>query len=364
MTDWSQHLHAIDVAHYQGRINWAAVKAAGVHCAWIKIGGADDGTYSDSMAATNLANAAAAGLPYGTYYFAHPHTSDELARLQAQDAVRRGHGKGECLPALDLETNPTGMTKPALDAWTLAFVQEVERLTGRTSIIYTGAYTGIGHNNPATGRPYTPQLGRYPLWIANYPTNKPGFRPTTTNGPPIPAAWNKWAVWQHNAVTSVPGIVGDVDQDIIDPDFWSTQNAGTPPLTQRGDLLMKRFIVQGEPAQMRLVDDGNGVLRRQVLPNPRRADLLRRAGMVEDDLLVLSDPEDIREFNNIPLANEQGSDVAALRLTANIITEIRTATERVMADGAQVTDTHDGHSMNAAEVAEKVAEELSERLQQ
>lgn len=79
--------------------------------------------------------------------------------------------KGNC-PVQNVQTN------------LLVFLKEVQRLTGRTPIIYTDNYTGGKYlNNPA--------FLTYPLFIADY--NK-------VESPALPGAWKgkQWALWQKS----------------------------------------------------------------------------------------------------------------------------------------------------------------------
>lgn len=209
-------VRAIDVSRWQGAIDWPLVKADGVRAAWIKVGGADGGLYRDSRAAENLAGAQRAGLPFGTYYFCR--ASDGTAVAQARHAVDCGHGKGQLLPAADLETNPAGLSHDQLDRWLTEFCAEVRRLTGRESIWYGGNSTGVG---------YTTSAPRCPVWIANYgSSDRPGTTPPAFS-PPVPPRYGGWDVWQFNSVTRVAGIAGNVDQDVITDAFWAAMT-GAP----------------------------------------------------------------------------------------------------------------------------------------
>ena len=62
-------IKGIDVSHWQGDIDWEAVKEDGVEFAILKAGGSDDGFYEDSKFEENYANAKAAGVAVGAYYF-------------------------------------------------------------------------------------------------------------------------------------------------------------------------------------------------------------------------------------------------------------------------------------------------------
>jgi GH25 family lysozyme M1 (1,4-beta-N-acetylmuramidase) len=220
-------VRAIDVSRHQGTIDWRAVKASGVQGAWIKVGGADGGTYRDSRAGSNLTAADEAGIAYGTYYFAVPSSGSAVA--QAQHAVGCGHGRGQLWPAVDVELNPTDLTREQLDRWTAEFCAEVKRLTGRESVVYCNASGGM---DGRTFVGWTDAAARCPLWIANYGPNRPGTTPPAFS-PALPTVWSAWAVWQFNDQTPVAGIQSaTVDQNVVADAFWAQMTA---PSTEEDD---------------------------------------------------------------------------------------------------------------------------------
>ena len=62
----------IDVSHWQGAIDWAKVRAAGIQFAIIKAGGSDAGFYTDPRWEENYRGAKANGIAVGAYYFVGP----------------------------------------------------------------------------------------------------------------------------------------------------------------------------------------------------------------------------------------------------------------------------------------------------
>lgn len=227
-------VHAIDVSRWQGTINWRTVRDAGPKGVWIKVGGSDGGFYSDGRAASNLAGAAAAGLPYGTYYFAVPKWND--AQVQALHAVTCGYGRGQMWPALDLESNPHGLNQTQLDIWVRDFCDEAHHQLVRDSLWYGGKGTGVGYSaNPP----------RCPIWVANYGDGRtPGIRPPNWI-PGLPPAWAHYDVWQFNSITRVAGIPDNTtDQNVVTDDFWARMMAGpadAPPEGLMDDEQMKQF---------------------------------------------------------------------------------------------------------------------------
>ena len=201
----SQHgVTGIDVSGFQhpngAKIDWHKVKQAGHSFVIIK---ATEGTgFVNSFFHSDWTEAAAAGLLRGAYHFARPsqpivstaqaqarHLAQTIGNLQADNT----------LPAvLDLEETG-GLSPSAVGQWAVAFLEEVEKLTGRTPILYTGYFF-------LTDNAGSPPTGRFPLWEAWY---------TTASAPPkVPAAYHgKWTFWQHSSTGRVPGIIGNVDMN-------------------------------------------------------------------------------------------------------------------------------------------------------
>ncbi|SFJ42930.1 Copper amine oxidase N-terminal domain-containing protein [Paenibacillus sp. UNC496MF] len=195
----ASNVNVIDVSHHQGIVDWDKVRAAGVAGAFIK---ATEGTgFKDPAMATNAANAAAAGLKIGFYHYAHPETND--AEAEAQFFVARISGyKADFPHVLDVEGDASKVPSAQLTDWCAAWLQEVERLTGHDTMIYTGASFAKSY----LGK----RLGAWPLWIAHYGVNNPMDNPT----------WDEWAVFQYTSTGSVSGIAGSVDLDVMEEAFY------------------------------------------------------------------------------------------------------------------------------------------------
>ncbi|MFO0809211.1 MAG: glycoside hydrolase family 25 protein [Gemmataceae bacterium] len=186
-------VRGIDVSHWQGTINWASAQASGLSFAMCK---ATEGTtYTDPTFETNWRGMKAAGLIRGAYHFGRPQ-SDAVA--QARFFVNTVQPqKGDLQLVLDLEQTD-GKTPAQVWAWTQAFCAEVQRLTLRPGIIYTGFY--FWRDN--VGNP-TNNLN-CPLWLAAYVTNPANY---------VAAAWSTWSFWQYTSSGTTPGISGNVDQN-------------------------------------------------------------------------------------------------------------------------------------------------------
>lgn len=191
------NIKGIDVSKWQGEINWSQVASDGVKYAFIK---ATEGTsLVDRKLKENAQGANRAGIKVGYYHFAHPDLS---AQAQAEHFVQTVKGLPCDMPlVLDIETDK-GLTPAQITAFCLAFLTHVKGHTGKTPMIYTGAYFAK--------RNLGKTLAGFPLWVAHYNTNQPILNPT----------WSRWAVFQYSDCGKVAGIKGSVDMNCMEKDFW------------------------------------------------------------------------------------------------------------------------------------------------
>ena len=118
----------IDVSHYQGTINWTAVKNAGYQFAFMK---ATQGTtYVDPTFATNRANATAAGIPVGFYDFCEVSTTASDAIAEANHflaSIKPLYLNGQYFPPVaDVESFPVGLTTAQLQTATSNWVHSFQ----------------------------------------------------------------------------------------------------------------------------------------------------------------------------------------------------------------------------------------------
>lgn len=216
-----------DVASWQhpngAPIDWNQVRAAGHDFAFVK---ADEGPvatggsyYTNPYFTQDWNGAAAAGLYRGAYHFARPKLPLTTAIDDARHFVSvtgTMQGDRDLPPVLDIEV--TGGLSPANVAqWSRLWLQEVERLTGRVSIIYTGYYFW----RDSVGGPT--DFGRYPLWLAAWTG---GAAPTL-----IPSSWSTWTFWQWTSTGASPGIPHTVDLN-----NFCCPDANLSLLTGRGNV--------------------------------------------------------------------------------------------------------------------------------
>ncbi|AQY55126.1 endolysin [Geobacillus phage TP-84] len=195
----ANNIKGIDVSHWQGKIDWAKVKAAGIQVAYLK---ATEGTtHVDKMLKTNYQNAKKAGIKVGFYHFFRAK-NEQNAREQARHFVNTVKGMPNDLKhALDIETTE-GLSNEALTKCAIAFLEEVKKLTGQDPIVYT--YTSFARSR------LTAAIAKYPVWIAHYGVDKPGDNPI----------WDRWIGFQYTDKGKVSGIAGNVDMNEFTSDIF------------------------------------------------------------------------------------------------------------------------------------------------
>ena len=200
-------MKGIDVSHWQGSIDWDAVKAAGIDFAIIKSGGSDHGFYQDPFFEANYKGAKSAGLHVGAYYFVGPAcTSREDGMADAKRFFAQIAGKQFDFPVyIDFEAptaaNPAGNTDACI-----GFCQMMESV---------GYYVGIYGSDYAAfaDKLEKKRLLPWTWWVAHY-------------GAEVDYATENKGIWQYTSDGSVPGISGRVDMDEAYIDYSETITAG------------------------------------------------------------------------------------------------------------------------------------------
>ncbi|MBP5629899.1 MAG: glycoside hydrolase family 25 protein, partial [Bacteroidaceae bacterium] len=180
----------IDVSHYQGTINWAAVAASGkVGFAYVKA--SESVSFIDDYYQYNMAQGRKHGINMGSYHFYRAHV-DQDAQFQHMISVI-DPAKQDLVPVIDVES-ANGVTVETFASRLRRFLKRVEDYYGRPPILYTYvnfynkylAYRGFEH---------------YPLFIAFYQDSTPRV-----------ADGNKYILWQYTSKGHVNGVNGNVDR--------------------------------------------------------------------------------------------------------------------------------------------------------
>ena len=192
----------VDVSRYQGEIDWAKVKQAGVDFAIIRLGYRGYGTgalVTDPYFETNLKGALKNGIQVGVYFFSQAITEAEAVE-EAQYCLDRVAAYDLTYPIVfdwepyDSSLNPRteGRSDEMLTKCAVAFCQTVEA-AGYQSTVYSNLTYFYLHFDLS-------KLVDFPLWLAQYNTT--------------PTFYYHFAIWQYSCTGKVPGIEGDVDMNI------------------------------------------------------------------------------------------------------------------------------------------------------
>lgn len=190
----------IDVNRWQGKITldgWRKIKAAGYKGVMLRAVGNRNGVpYIDPTFEDNYANAKAAGLDVGVYYYTNA-TSKAMADAELYLVRQAVYGKELTLPvAVDVEDNKlVSLDKQSLTDLTAYALHEVEQM-GFYAQLYT--YTSFAKAHLFVGGA---ALHPYDVWLADY-TGK------------TPKVDFKYNAHQHTSKGSVPGISGNVDLNV------------------------------------------------------------------------------------------------------------------------------------------------------
>ncbi|WP_410627257.1 lysozyme [Amycolatopsis sp. cmx-8-4] len=183
----------IDVASYQGNVDWASWWNQGKRFVWTKA--TESASYTNPYFAQQYNGSFNQGFLRGAYHFATPNTASGAA--QANYFLAHGGGwsrDGRTLPgALDMEYNPYGATcyglsQAAMTSWILDFHDTYHAKTGRYPVIYTSQSWW----NQCVSADFSSTA---PLWVARYASSVGA----------LPYNWGFYTVWQY---TSSP-----LDQD-------------------------------------------------------------------------------------------------------------------------------------------------------
>lgn len=189
----------IDISNWQGSISFSEVKNSGIQIVYIK---ATEGNYyTDSYLQEFYNGARGNGLLVGFYHFFSPSISASAQAQYFADAI--SGLTSECRLVLDLEETG-GYGASELSRIAVEFLEKVENSTGLRAAIYT--YASFANNNLTTGV----GLENYPLWIAEYGSNKPESN----------TIWgDSYAGWQYSDTGNIPGINTNVDLDIFNQEI-------------------------------------------------------------------------------------------------------------------------------------------------
>ena len=209
----SASYEGLDVSNWQGNIDYAQVKSAGIEVVYIK---ASEGTtFKDPYFERNYANAKANGLKVGFYHFVTA-TNVQSAREQAQFFASVISGKTpDCKLAMDFEQFRGGISVNEINEISKVFLETVQQLTGKEVVIYS--------NLNDAQRVFSRELAnQYPLWVA-YWGSESGLLNSSSN-------WQNWEGWQYTSRGIVAGVNGYVDRNRFTDNIFLEECTNCPPV--------------------------------------------------------------------------------------------------------------------------------------
>lgn len=198
-------IQGIDVSHWEGEIDWDAVKLSGIDFAYLK---ATQGTWMvDDWLHTNVKGCKDAGVHYALYHFLDPFS--DPGKEQYDFFMEKTQGLHSALPnALDVEWKGD-LSNSKLTTWVLDFLDNMDDWL---------LYSNLNYLDNILQKP--DEIAEHAdLWLA---------WPSTASQPRMPKKYDadKVKVWQWSWTEHIPGIVGDTDANMIIDEAWYRSHVG------------------------------------------------------------------------------------------------------------------------------------------
>jgi lysozyme len=246
-----------DISEYQPVIDWPRLAELGVGII-VRCG---QSNFEDGRFQEHYANALAAGVPVGIYFFFQPNLGPEV---QITEFLRIYNGLAVKPKVISLDVENIAYTdangtkinilppSPEIHSvWLMQWLSAVEKATGITPGIYTRQnywdewVRRSGAKVNYKGIDYTlPNWSHYWLWVASWTNYSSDIR--------MPKDWTTWKVWQYEGGTGrQDGIAGPVDLD----SYNGTQDQmieffGKKVTTPMATLLYKTTVKQADRATL------------------------------------------------------------------------------------------------------------------
>jgi len=197
----------IDVSEWQGEIDFAEVYESGIEIVYIR---ASEGNgYKDPYYLRNYEGAKDNGIKVGFYHYLTA-TNETEALEQAEFFVSVIKGlQIDCRLAMDFESFG-GLSRQEINDISKAFLDEVKRLSGKETVIYSDAYNARFTFNEELAE-------EYPIWVADYDVTEPGD-----------GNWDTWVGFQYTDRGRIDGIDGNVDRDYFTSGILLSDNSSVP----------------------------------------------------------------------------------------------------------------------------------------
>ncbi len=187
--DTCQHIHGIDISHYQGNVFWETI-GENTKMAYVYIKATEGGDRIDTKYEQNLLTAHQYGLKVGSYHFYRPITPQETQLQNFYTQCRPS--EQDIIPMIDVESTSGLPTEQFCDSL-FKFLELVEEAYRQRPLIYTGANFYDKH--------LAGKLDRYLIMIAQYTKREPKLKDE-----------RDITMWQYTGKGSLNGIKGYVDK--------------------------------------------------------------------------------------------------------------------------------------------------------
>ena len=187
--DTCDHVHGIDLSHYQGEVFWETV-GENTKMAYVYLKATEGGDRIDEMYERNINLAHRYGLKVGSYHFYRPKTEQikQLENFKTQCLP----GEQDLIPMIDIETKQGLNTEEFCDSL-MKFLTLVEEAYKQKPLLYTGTNF---YNKYLQGK-----IDDYQLMIAQY-----------TERAPVLADERDFTLWQYTGKGRIVGVSGYIDK--------------------------------------------------------------------------------------------------------------------------------------------------------
>ena len=187
--DTCQHVHGIDLSHYQGNVFWEHV-GQDAHNAYVYLKATEGGDRIDPTFKKNIDLAHRQGLKVGAYHFYRPITNQplQLKNFRAQCRPQ----EQDLIPMIDVETTNGLPTAQFCDSL-FKFLEMVEQEYQQKPLVYTGANFYDKHLQG--------KLDHYLVMIAQYTDYEPRLKDN-----------RDITMWQYTAKGRIRGVNGFIDK--------------------------------------------------------------------------------------------------------------------------------------------------------
>lgn len=200
-------IRGVDVSHYQGDIDWAALSSQDIEFAFIKA--TEGSSYVDEYFDYNFKRAQASGIDVGAYHF---FSYDSAGSTQAENFIRTVTPfEGMLPPVVDVEFYGDKASNPpereAVDKELADMLTALEEYYGLKPIIYT---TQTVYDLYLKG-----DYAEYDIWIRDVIT-----KPSLSDG-------RDWTFWQYSNRGRLDGYSGEekfIDMNVYvgDAEEWAS----------------------------------------------------------------------------------------------------------------------------------------------